>query len=204
VFNRGADAGAPANWVLSVDTLCFNRELLARLSGTGGQIRLELTTPAAAVNRVAMLTPFTPTRRPPLSSGRLWRLLSHLSLNHLSIAGGPEGADALRDMLRLYDWGDQEESRSIIAGIVSIESRRALARVPMGVSTAVAHGLDLDLLLTPERYPPGAAFLLSSVLDHFFGLYAAVNAFTRLTVRLTGRTGKFVTCRPRTGEKTLL
>jgi type VI secretion system protein ImpG len=204
VLNRNADTGGPANHVLSIDTICFNRELLARLSGAGGQIRLELVAPVAAIHRVAMLTPFTPTRRPPLSSGRLWRLLSHLSLNHLSISGGEQGADALRDILRLYDWGDQEESRSIIEGIVSIESRRALARVPMGASTAVAHGLDLDLQLAPERYVPGGAFLLASVLDHFFGLYAAVNAFTRLSVRLTGRTGKLVTCRPRTGEKTLL
>jgi type VI secretion system protein ImpG len=204
VFNRDANAGGSANWILSIDTLCFNRELLARLSGTGGQIRLDLVTPAAAVRRISMVTPLTPTRRPPLSSGRQWRLLSHLSLNHLSITDGPQGADALRDLLRLYDWGDQEESRSIIEGIVSIESRRALARVPMGASTAVAHGLDLDLQLAPERYPPGAAFMLSSVLDRFFGLYAAVNAFTRLSVRLTGRTGKLVTCPPRTGEKTLL
>ncbi|MCW5746302.1 MAG: type VI secretion system baseplate subunit TssF [Alphaproteobacteria bacterium] len=204
VLNRDANTGGPANWVLSVDTICFNRELLARLSGTGGQIRLELVTPAASVNRIVMITPFTPTRRPPLSSGRLWRVLSHLSLNHLSISGGAEGANALRDLLRLYDWGDQEESRTLIEGIVSIDSRRALARVPMGVSTAVAHGLDLDLQLAPERYPPGGAFMLSCVLDHFFGLYAAVNAFTRLSVRLTGRTGKLVTCRPRTGEKTLL
>jgi type VI secretion system protein ImpG len=204
VLNRDANTGGPANWVLSIDTLCFNRELLARLSGTGGQIRLELVAPQAAISRIAMITPFTPVRRPPLSSGRLWRVLSHLSLNHLSLSGGAEGADALRDVLRLYDWGDQEESRKIIEGIVSIESRRALARVPMGVSTAVAHGLDVELQLAAERYPPGTAFLLSTVLDHFFGLYAAVNAFTRLTVRLTGRTGKLVTCRPRTGEKTLL
>lgn len=204
VLNRNADAGAPANWILSIDTLCFNRELLARLSGTGGQIRLSLASPVPTLQRIAMITPFTPTRRPPLSSGRLWRLLSHLSLNHLSITDGPQGAEALRDVLRLYDWGDQEESRTTIEGIVSVESRRALARVPMGASTAIAHGLDVDLVLAPERYPPGGAFLLSAVLDRFLGLYAAVNAFTRLTVRLTGRTGKLVTCRPRTGEKTLL
>ncbi|HJQ55677.1 MAG TPA: type VI secretion system baseplate subunit TssF [Vineibacter sp.] len=204
VLNRDANAGGPANHTLSIDTLCFNRELLARVSGSGGQIRLDLVNAAATVNRVVMITPFTPTRRPPLSSGRLWRLLSHLSLNHLSLSGGERGADALRDLLRLYDWGDQEESRSIIEGIVSIDSRRGLARVPMGASTAVAHGLDLDLQLAPERFPPGGAFLLASMLDHFFGLYAAVNAFTRLSVRLTGRTGKLVTCRPRTGEKTLL
>lgn len=204
ILNRDANTGAPANWMLSIDTLCFNRELLARLAGSGGQVRLTLVTPAPTVSRIVMVTPLTPTRRPPLSSGRLWRVLSHLSLNHLSISKGAEGADALRDLLRLYDWGDQEESRNLIEGIVSIDSRRALARVPMGASTAVAHGLDLDLQLAPERYPPGAAFLLSSVLDRFFGLYAAVNAFTRLSVRLTGRTGKLVTCRARTGEKTLL
>ncbi|TWT08707.1 type VI secretion system baseplate subunit TssF [Reyranella sp. CPCC 100927] len=204
IFNREANAGAPANWVLSVDTLCFNRDLLARLSGSGGQIRLDLVTPVSAIRRIGMITPFTPTRRPPLSSGRLWRLLSHLSLSHLSITDGAAGADALREILRLYDWGDREESRGLIGGITSIESRRALARVPTGVSTAIAHGLDLDLVLAPESYSPGTAYLLASVLERFFGLYAAINAFTRLSVRLTGRTGKLATWPPRTGEKTLL
>ncbi|TXL77157.1 type VI secretion system baseplate subunit TssF [Vineibacter terrae] len=204
VFNRDANANTPANWIVSVDTVCFNRDLVARLSGSGGQIRLELVTPAAAVRQVVMITPFTPTRRPPLSTGRLWRLLSHLSLNHLSITDGEAGADALREVLRLYDWGDREESRSLIGGIRSIESRRALARVPVGPSTTIAHGLDLDLLLAAENYSAGNAYLLASVLERFFGLYAAVNAFTRLTVRLTGRTGKLASWPPRTGEKTLL
>ncbi|QQS13979.1 MAG: type VI secretion system baseplate subunit TssF [Rhodospirillales bacterium] len=204
VMDRDAGAGAPANWVVSIDTLAFNRDLLGRLSGVGGEIRLDLATPLPAVGRLVMVTPFTPTRRPPLSSGRLWRLLSHLSLNHLSITDGAEGAEALREVLRLYDWGDQEVTRGPIEGIVSVESRRSIARVATGGSSAIANGLDIDVTFDPARFPQAAAYLMACVLDRFFGLYANVNAFTRTTARLSGRTGKLATWPPRTGEKTLL
>ena len=42
--------------------------------------------------------------QPPLGQAQLWRLISQLSLNYLSLVDG--GADALREMLRLYNFSD--------------------------------------------------------------------------------------------------
>lgn len=204
LLDRDADAGAPANWTLSVDTLCFNRDLLARIPSVGGQVPLDMVSPSPAVRRAFMASPFSPTRRPPLGNGRMWRLLSHLSLNHLSMAGGEDGGEALREILRLYDWGQGLETRRLIDGVRSVNSKRGLARIVLGRSTAITQGLDVDVLLDPQNYPPGGAYLMACVLEHFFGLYVAVNTFTRLTARLSGRTGVLASWPPRTGEKTLL
>ena len=42
--------------------------------------------------------------------------MSHLSLNHLSIAEGDGAADALREILRLYDFRESAETRRASAG----------------------------------------------------------------------------------------
>ena len=49
-----------------------------------------------------------------LRDKRFWRLISHLSLGHLSVVGGETAAEALREVLRLYDFRDSAESRAAI------------------------------------------------------------------------------------------
>ncbi|MBL8837452.1 MAG: type VI secretion system baseplate subunit TssF [Alphaproteobacteria bacterium] len=202
--DRDANPATAAASTVSVETLCLNRDLPSRLPFGGGRPRLELLAPTPAVRQIALISPFTPTRRPPLRGGQLWRLLSHLTLRHLSIAGGEDGAEALREILRLYDFSDTPEVRSQIEGVVSVVSQRGLARVSTEGSTAIAHGLDVSLVLDAARFPPGGAYLFGSVMDRFFGLYAAVNAFSRLAVKLQDRPGILRQWPPRTGEKILL
>ena len=50
--------------------------------------------------------------------------MSHLTLNHLSIGGGAKGADALKEILTLYDFRDSPETRAMIEGIESVSSGR--------------------------------------------------------------------------------
>ena len=98
---------------------CTNRDLVSQLEwrkqwgeldGEGlpeVQIRC-ITSPSAPV-------------RSELRGSLEWRLLSHLSLNHLSIlqAGGLE---ALQEILRLYVFTDDEEIRRRIVGITGLKS----------------------------------------------------------------------------------
>src|SRR5207253_6402429 len=72
------------DWTVDVETVCCNRDLPSRLPFGGDQPRLQLTEGEALVSRVVCLTPPTRTFRPALRQGALWRLISHLSLNHLS------------------------------------------------------------------------------------------------------------------------
>ena len=82
----------PARATLHVETTCLNRDLPAGLPFGGGQPRLQ-PEQAIPVKSIVCLTPPSPTLRPALGHGVLWPLISHLTLNHLSISEGADGAD---------------------------------------------------------------------------------------------------------------
>ena len=73
-----------------------------------------------------------PTRplTPPPQGEFTWRLISHLSLNYLSLVDSKEGISALREILQLY--GHQTpEAHHQIEGLRSVTSRA----LPIGVAT---------------------------------------------------------------------
>ena len=97
-FDPGLSIDRPADTVLSVDALCTNRDLPGELPFGGGQPQLHLTEGVSAVRGVTCLTAPTPSLRAPLREHRNWRLISHLSLGHLSIVGGAgRGRQPARD-----------------------------------------------------------------------------------------------------------
>ncbi len=131
LVDREVRPTAPADETLHVETTCLNRDLPSRLPFGVGRPRLQLTI-AAPVARVICLTPPTPTLRPPLGRGVLWPLISHLTLNHLSISDAEDGAAALRAILLLYDFADSIDTRKMIEGLVSVTSRRVVGRANVG------------------------------------------------------------------------
>lgn len=193
---------APSGWMLDVETTCCNRDLPSRLPFGGGQPRLQLIE-GGPVARVECLTPPTPTRRPALKKGALWRLISHLSLNHLSLVEEQEGAAALREILKLYDYADTDESRSLILGITRVESRRVAAPVPGPTAIAFCRGVEVRVEFDEERYAGSGAFLFAAVLERFLGLYVSINSFSRM-IAVSKQSGEFRRWGPRVGEKVLL
>lgn len=204
LVDRAANPAAPAQWIATVETLCMNRDLPARLPFGGGHPRLALSEPASQVREVIALTAFTPTRRRPPGQARLWRLLSHLNMNHLSISGAEDGAVALREVLRLYDVADAAETRAVIDSVLKLQSRRGIARVQTPQGAAVVHGTEVDLTLDGQGFPQGGALLFAALVERMLGLYAALNAYTRLTVQLEGRSGVLRRWPARAGLKPLL
>jgi type VI secretion system protein ImpG len=204
LVDRSASPAAPADWTATVETVCMNRDLPARLPFGGGHPRLALAEPAAQVREVQAVTAFTPTRRRPPGAARLWRLLSHLNMNHLAISAGTEGAVALREVLRLYDVADAAETRAVIDSVLRLGSRRGIARVQTPQGAAVVHGTEIDMVLDPQGFPQGGALLFASVIERVIGLYAALNAYSRLAVRMEGRSGVLRRWPARVGLKPLL
>jgi type VI secretion system protein ImpG len=105
------DPETPGGSVISVEALCTNRDLPAALPFGGGHPELRFVEPLAAVTRLSCVFAPTPPLRPPLRERRFWRLVSHLSLGHLSLVGGEQGAAALREVLQLYDLRGVAETR---------------------------------------------------------------------------------------------
>ena len=203
-FDPGLSVASPADKVLSVDALCTNRDLPRKLPFGGDLLRLSPTEGLSSVADIVCLTAPTSAWRAPLRERRSWRLVSHLSLGHLSIVGGPDAADSLREVLRLHDVRDASDSRAAIAGLVGVHSREATARVPGARLGSFCRGLDVTLEFEPDAWEAGGLFLLASVLSRFLALHATVNSFVRTNAVLCGRPGSVGRFAARAGARVLL
>jgi len=198
------DAQAPADAVLSVDATCLNRDLPGELPFGGGHPALRLVEGSSAIALVTCLTAPTRTLRAPIREKGFWRLVSHLSLGHLSVVGGDDGAAALREILRLYDLQDLPETRGAIAGLVGVTAAPGTARVPGSQLGAFCRGLDVTLEFDQQAWQASGLYLLSSVLDRFLALQATVNSFVRTRVVLRGRPERVAQWPARAGARVLL
>ncbi len=193
---------SPTDGILTVETTCLNRDLPRMLPYGGARPHIAMLEGASEVTSVRCITPPTPTLRPPPAARAGWRLISQLSLNHLSLSGGAEGADALREILRLHDVRDVPETQAVIGSIRSVQSQRGTARLPG--SGAIARGMEVTLDVDPARLEGSGAFLFGTMLDRFLGLYATINTYTRLHLRLHGQEAPLRSFAPRAGARPLL
>ncbi len=166
----------------------------------GDNLRLNVTDVGGLIRASCLVSP-TPTYRQLDRRTYHWRLISQLSLNHLSLTD-PQGFESLRQILRLYNPSDGPENESIIESIQSIRysRERAITRIRGGL----CRGIDVDVTLDPDKLVGSGAFLFAMVLEHFFGLYATINSFTRTNVRLQKSDVMLLTGRPRSGSQLLI
>jgi type VI secretion system protein ImpG len=178
-------ADPPAE-LLTPRVTCTNRDFVSRLiwRKEWGELEGE----GLSLVQARCIVPPTRTVRPPLRGSLQWRLISHLSLNHLSIvqAGGRE---ALQEILRLYTFSEDEDVKKRIAGITALKSESSVSRVLFETGVAFCRGLDLELEFDEEQFAGSGVYLLASVLERFLGLYSSVNSYSRLTARTRQRRG---------------
>lgn len=198
----GFDPAAPADGVLTVEALCCNRDLPAMLPFGGGQPALRVAAGTAALAAEA-LSPPTPTLRPSLRERSAWKLISHLALNHLSVVDGEQGALALRELLRLHDLRDTEDTRAASAALVATQAAPGIARLPGARPGAFVRGLDVTLTFDPAGWQSGGLFPLAAVLERVLAQQVSVNAFVRTSVALRGRPGRAARFAPRSGTRVL-
>ena len=174
----------PALEVLSLDITCSNRDLPEQLpfGGGSGATHADFTLPQyAVVKRVRPLRKPTSSLRAPCKPGLQWRLISHLSLNHLSIVS--QGREALQEMLTLYNYNQSQMAARQIQGILAIDSRPATTRIASRHFSGFARGIDITLTLDENAFVGSGMILFGVVLERFFALYCGPNNFTRLTLR---------------------
>lgn len=190
----------PADHVVFAHTLCTNRNLAAQMA-VGTLLQLEVDAP---LRSIVCLTKPTAQIDPPVAGSTLWRLISHLSVNMLSLQGGPESLSALQEILHLYCGGDGLDNARQIAGLASLSTRHIVRRVGDEAWRGFVRGLEVALEFDEQQFVGGSAYLLGAVLDRFFSLYAGVNAFTELVVRSKQRDGVWKRWPARAGEAFVL
>lgn len=183
---------------LSVQALCTNRDLPMLLAtGDGNVFQLPEGGPVKSIR-----LPVSPTRpHPSLAQGdTAWRLISHLSLNYLSIAdtGRGSGAQALRELIGLYaPLGDRVTEKQL-EGITSVSSRPIVRRVSDEVLSTAMRGLEITIGFDESFFEGTSVFALGSVMERFFRRYATLNSFTE-TVLKTEKRGEIARWRPEQG-----
>lgn len=187
-----------AHETLSIELTCTNQNLPRRL-GLGAINQTCAQTPEFLKFR--NITPVTSSYAPPLNRDFLWKLISNMSLNYLSLAN----VDALKviletyDLPRYYDQHQAKVSKRLLDGLKAIRHEH-VDRLHRGLPM---RGLRTELTMDPQSYiGEGDMFVFASVLNEFFALYASLNSYHELRVNSTQ--GEVYQWTPRMGLQPLL
>lgn len=201
LVDRDMNPRAPVVDTLSLSLTCTNRDLPSSLPFGGNESQVQLEQGGIIASGHLLKKP-SATWRAPMRMANQWRLISHLSLNHLSIIDG--GREALLEILSLYNFADSVTVRKQIAGITNVSGGPSVTRIGQAPRQAFVRGTEIELEFDENQYVGSGVYLMSCVLDHFFGLYCTANSYTRLSVRTQQREGWMVQFPPRSGAQPLI
>jgi type VI secretion system protein ImpG len=183
---------------LSIELTCTNQDLPRQLRLGDICLPCEETPEFLSFRNISAVTA---SYAPPLHRDFLWKLISNMSLNYLSLAN----VEALKviletyDLPRYYDQHAEKVSRRLLDGLKSI-SHQHVDRLHRGLPI---RGVRTELSINPEGYVgEGDLFLFASVLNEFFALYASLNSYHELRVKSTQ--GEVYQWTPRMGQQPLL
>ncbi|WP_030139164.1 type VI secretion system baseplate subunit TssF [Pseudomonas fluorescens] len=183
---------------LSIELMCTNQNLPRQLKPGDINQPGEKSPESLGFRNIG---PVTQSFAPPLERDFLWKLISNMSLNYLSLAD----VNALKviletyDFPRYYDEHSEKVSRRLLDGLKSIK-HQPVDRLHRGLPV---RGLCTELTIDPEGYiGEGDVFVFASVLNEFFALYASLNSYHELRVNSTQ--GEVYRWTPRMGQQPLL
>jgi type VI secretion system protein ImpG len=187
-----------AQETLSIELTCTNHNLPRQLQAGDINQPCEQTPEGLSFRNICAPTA---SFAPPLDQDFLWRLISNMSLNYLSLTDINAFKVLLQtyDVPRYHDRHAQKVSQRRLGALRSI-SHRPVDRLYRGMPF---RGLQIDLSIDFEGFlGRGEAFVFASVLNEFFALYASLNAYHEL--RVISTQGDVYLWPPRMGQQPLL
>ncbi|WP_339439530.1 MULTISPECIES: type VI secretion system baseplate subunit TssF [unclassified Pseudomonas] len=187
-----------AHETLSIDLMCTNQNLPRQLKRGDICLACEETPEFLTFRNI---TAATSSFAPPLNRDFLWKLISNMSLNYLSLADVNVLKVILEtyDLPRYYDQHAEKVSKCLLDGLKSIKHQH-VDRLHRGLPL---RGLRTELTIDPQGYiGEGDLFVFASVLNEFFALYASLNSYHELRVNSTQ--GEVYQWTPRMGLQPLL
>ncbi len=191
----------PDTDTLTIRTTCTNRDIPSRLpfGNESGDFELEV---GSAVKRIVALKKPTDTLRPSTGRSVFWRLISHLSLNYLSLV--EEGKEALQEILKLYNFNMNTFAEKQIDGIIDLRGKRHFARVISENGIAFARGMRVEMDVDEQQFVGGGVYLFASVIERFLAQYVSLNSFSQLVLASRQRKEVIREWPPRSGQRILL
>ena len=182
------------------ETLCTNRYLAEQMTA-GTIMQIEERAPLA---QITCLSKPVSQIHAPGDGETLWRLISHLSVNHLSLTQGESSLEALKEMLRLYAGPASVYRHGEIDALQKLSCQPIVRRVGDQAWKGFIPGIEVSLTMDEHNLAGSSIFLMGAVLRHFFALQVSVNSFVEVVLHSAQRQGEWMRWQPLPGEQVLL
>ena len=164
---------------LSVQAMLTNRDL-PRLVPRNGYSDLSVAD-SVPVKAVGLVRAPSPPKSPFAQGEMAWRLIRQLNFNYLPLADMNErqGAQALRDMLRLFVNADDVSSAKQIDSLIGSKIEPVTRRLP-GVGPLVyGRGVQCNLTVDEDGFSGVSPYLFGRVLECYLSRHVSINVFTQ-------------------------
>ena len=176
---------------LAVETTLHEPRPAAAAAARAGADRLHARLGRAGRDRSAAWPGRSPPRPSHADGDVGWRLISHLSLNYLSLVDVRTGAAKARRCASCSLYADLADAgaRKQIDGVRSVTAaRRSCGALPVaGPDRPSGAGWRSRSPATRRAFEGSGAFLLGAVLERFFAKYVSINSFTETVLRTVQR-----------------
>lgn len=169
------------NTIVSLKLLCTNRNIPSNLGiGDINLSKIGVNNKNTAFKNISIPSISYP---PPIAKDFLWKVISNMSLNYLSLTD----LSVLRRVLEVYDFygaydlKQKERNKNNLEGIVSIEHSKC-EYIDKGYPI---RGNSIKIKIDKSKFSTiGEAYLFCNILNEFFTLYGTINSFHKLTVEV--------------------
>ena len=189
---------------LAVTALCTNRDLpLLTAIGSGDT---DFSMPdGGPISEIRAIVPPTRPHSGLAEGSRAWQLISHLSLNYLSLSDADRGtgAAALRELIGIYMPLGEAAIAKQMEGLISVQSRPIVRRMADGLLSTAVRGLEIRVGFDDSYFEGTGCYLLGAVLESFFAKYVTLNSFTETVIHSQQR-GDIQRWPAKSGKKVLI
>lgn len=184
---------------ISIDIFATNKDIPSTLP-LGAVDTLDASATVSGVTFKNITIP-SKSSLPPLQGDFLWRIISNMSLNYLSLGS----VQTFRTLIESYDFPGfndvlhRRKTQTLLMGLEKISYKTS----EMIYEGLPIRGIETTLEMDPDKYTSlGEAYIFANVLNEFLTLYCNVNTFHRFEVKVDRN--EIFTWKPRLGRQTLI
>ncbi|TSH74841.1 type VI secretion system baseplate subunit TssF [Acinetobacter sp. RF15A] len=201
IISKHLKPGAFTSDFISTRLLCTNRDLPFE-SYDQGQNSLSLNENHLVRKARLLKRPNLPYRFQQKQLEQ-WRIISHLSLNSLSLIKG-DVVSHLKELLELYNLPQSKENQLIINSIQSIQfslGQKLMSHQPFPL---FIRGIKAEIQLDSQVFRGASVYIFAQILNHIFNLKVQMNSYVEMTVLDSESKQELYQCIQNVGGKKLL
>ena len=193
-----AQPAGPGGDQVEIGLTCNNRESTTSLA-LGAPDGDLLNEDASFACTISLLRAPTQNASPSQRNGALWRLISQITPNHLSL-----DAAGLKAMLHQHAVAVSTAAARRVNGIMALEYRPAMKWMPVKPLPTFVRGVEVVLTIDEQAFAGASLATFIGVMDRFFAPYAHRNSFVQLVVTSGVDGREIVRCGAREGSTPLI